>query len=291
MNEMRQPQDIERGVQPTSPSEFIPILNSDAGSCLTLANWEEIGISTVAYHLDALLMKPGLLFLQDQGSLRDYSGWQGSLILNAAALQSDNKEDSYTLRSHYDGSKISISSSQLLDLILSLKPDRVILPAGLNHYVTTLLSHSILPFFPVQEGVNVGLDDNFGRYLFYNVGDSFSDFLHQIEQESGSLVYTAGHFNWAQQRRLRTYSINQIETNQSALDGLNGLVYSGDEVINILDSSMTFQYEVIQASCSCPTCSQKLTRAYLHHLLVHTPLLCQRFLIQHNVFCSRTAFT
>ena len=44
------------------------------------------------------------------------------------------------------------------------------------------------------------------------------------------------------------------------------------------------QFETIDPECTCPTCSQQFTKAYLHHLLQQTPLLCHRLLIQHNVF-------
>ena len=40
-------------------------------------------------------------------------------------------------------------------------------------------------------------------------------------------------------------------------------------------------------NCSCETCSQGFTRAYFHHLLQHTPLLAQRFLVIHNVFFTQ----
>ena len=42
---------------------FIPVLTSEAGTCLTLKNWQEIGVEVAAYYLNSLLTKPGLQLL------------------------------------------------------------------------------------------------------------------------------------------------------------------------------------------------------------------------------------
>ncbi len=60
-------------------------------------------------------------------------------------------------------------------------------------------------------------------------------------------------------------------------------MYSISGPIDLRLSSERMNFNVLDPNCSCPTCTQKLTRAYLHHLLQHTPLLCQRFLILHNI--------
>lgn len=53
---------------------------------------------------------------------------------------------------------------------------------------------------------------------------------------------------------------------------------------NILDETFAQDHELLLKSCQCDTCQSGFTRSYLHHLLKHTPLLAQRFLVQHNVW-------
>lgn len=76
------------------------------------------------------------------------------------------------------------------------------------------------------------------------------------------------------------------ESDKPANDACSGIVYSADGAIDLREKRYAMQFECIDEQCQCPTCRQRLTRAYLHHLLEHTPLLCHRFLIQHNVYHS-----
>ena len=73
-------------------------------------------------------------------------------------------------------------------------------------------------------------------------------------------------------------------SDQPAYDALQGLVYQGARCFSITAPDERLNDELIDNHCQCETCSQGFTRAYLHHLYTQTPLLCQRFLIQHNVF-------
>lgn len=75
-------------------------------------------------------------------------------------------------------------------------------------------------------------------------------------------------------------------SDKPANDGFLGYVYtsSGRQSITAVDNVSNFS--VLDVACACPTCQQKFTRAYLCHLYQHTPLLCQRLLIQHNVYAA-----
>jgi queuine tRNA-ribosyltransferase len=75
-----------------------------------------------------------------------------------------------------------------------------------------------------------------------------------------------------------------IESNQPCEDGFAGILYTHQENMDISDSQMAKQFIPIDDQCTCPTCKQAFTRAYLHHLLANTPLLAQRLLIMHNVY-------
>lgn len=265
---------------------YIPVLTSDAGACLTWANWEEIGVETVSYYLAALLMKPGLSRLNSLSDLRSYCGWQGKLVLNASLpVQS---EGVYAVRSHYDGSVIPIKAAELFSIILKLQADYVILPTGFTGYLSQ--HYQSVPetqrlFIPAAEFLSIPPEVGLGCYVVYEKHIPFTEFIHHLQNYEGQAIYLAGAFELTQLRELVERGIMLIESDKPAVDAFVGQVYTGESTIALLDSQMTYQHEPIDAQCGCPTCQQGFTRAYLHHLLMHTPLLCQRFLIQHNAYC------
>ncbi|WP_019218200.1 tRNA-guanine transglycosylase [Legionella tunisiensis] len=265
-------------------SGLTPVLTTEAGNCLTVANWQEVGIKAGVYYLDALLMKPGIAYLKKFAPLSNYTGWQGITVLNASL--STAKNGVYSLRSCYDGSRIDIDQNELLSLIGLLQPDRVALPYRLFNGSTlnawqTLAKTSVL-FASVDEHSPTYPDWLPGRYIHYGCTKLFSDFIQELRQYADSPLYLAGEFESEQLQELAGYNVWHVESDKPARDAMRGRVYSQEGVIDILDSRQAEDYRPI-ANCSCPTCQQLFTRAYLHHLIMHTPLLCQRFLIQHNV--------
>lgn len=262
-------------------SRFIPVLTSQPGSCLTKANWQEIGIHTAAYYLDALLMKPGYSLLKSLPGLQSYCGWTGTLVLNAS-LAAANSEGIYTFRSRYDGSLLAISQEALFALIITLQPDIVILPPGFSTYLTRhhlSFPQTIKPFSPE----NALLASDMGIYLAYEKTKPFADFLSQVQQYRGQPTYLSGAFTGLQAQELSEHGATWLESDKPASNALLGQLYGEKTTFNLLDSDMAVQHKPIIEHCGCPTCKQKLTRAYLHHLFLQTPLLCHRFLIQHNV--------
>ncbi|KTC87802.1 tRNA-guanine transglycosylase [Legionella drozanskii] len=257
-------------------NNFIPILTSEAGACLTLTNWHEIGVETVAYYFDELLMKPGFSLLNTLPDLRSYCGWQGTIVVNAARLKANSKGQ-YSFRSRFDGSIISIREEELLALLLKLQPEIVILPQQLAETHVIELSSKIPHIFRVGNEVKSA-----GRYLVYDKQIPWSDFMQQVRNNEGKTSYLAGEFDGLQLDELINEGIELIESDKPASDAFAGQVYTEQGTIALLESAMAEQHQVIDEKCTCPTCEQRLTRAYLHHLLMHTPLLCQRFLIQHN---------
>lgn len=204
-------------MQTNIKKQFVPILTTQAGLCLTYDNWEAIGINAVSYHLDALLMKPGFDRLFEVTNLASYVGWKKNILLNASMLK-PNRVGDYVVKSHYDGARLLFTHEQLTALIAHLNPTMVLLP-----------------------------------------GDVMQNSIHYA-------------------------GVEYIESDKPALDGYNGIVYEASGTFCIQDEAQRLQFEIIDTSCACPTCSQGFTRAYLHHLFQHTPLLCQRLLIQHNSF-------
>ncbi len=72
-------------------------------------------------------------------------------------------------------------------------------------------------------------------------------------------------------------------SDKPAEEAMQGLVYNTEGAFSITDPGMRLQFESLDTGCQCPTCKSGFTRAYLHHLFLHTPLLCQRLLVQHNI--------
>ena len=168
--------------------------------------------------------------------------------------------------------------------MIRLQPDIAIFPGCSLNYLSQLnQSLPRLQFFIAEEknSLQSNLSD-FGSYLVYDKKVSFSDFLRQLEKYEGKSIYLSGQFDLSQLEALRTEGINLIESDEPAGAAMVGQVYTRQGKIVLLDAQMAQQHQVIEEECACPTCEQRFTRAYLHHLLMQTPLLCQRFLIQHN---------
>ncbi len=215
-------------------TQFTPILTTEAGSCLTLANWQEVGIDTVTYYLEALLVKPGITYLKMLPSLRTYVGWQGTIVLNASLTAAANKEGIYTLRSPYDGSFIAITIPELFSLIQTLQPDKVILPAGLT--VETNLNWQLFPkaitsYLPFGETLPAA-DLSIGRYLFYDKTKPFSDFTQAIKAEDKELMYVAGEFDLAQLLTLHVFNLH-VESDKPAKEAMLGQVFHPDGAFDI----------------------------------------------------------
>jgi queuine/archaeosine tRNA-ribosyltransferase len=66
-------------------------------------------------------------------------------------------------------------------------------------------------------------------------------------------------------------------------NALHGWIYSATGMSAVMDKMNALRFTSLDEGCLCPTCKAGFTWAYLHHLYQHTPGLCQRLLIQHNV--------
>ncbi|MDP1602607.1 MAG: queuine tRNA-ribosyltransferase [Legionella sp.] len=267
---------------------LVPLLSTQAGSCLTYANWQDAHTKMVSYRIADLLMKPGLSFLHNLADIRSYCTWPGSIVLNAVLLP-PNADDTYTIRSIYDGSLIQVDVSTLFELINKLRPDKVILPQASINYFTNFwqnLSPDIMPYFHVSENPGYA-PHKIGRYVVFDPQLPFSLLVDQINS-SAEPLYIKGDFNLIEMAQLASCKKHLIESDRPAKDGLEGIVYSREGQLNIVDKDKRDEHFVIDESCQCNTCKSNLTRAYLHHLLEHTPLLAQRYLIQHNIYYCQT---
>ncbi len=273
---------------------MIPILTTPAGSCLTGANWQEVGVNVASFYLTDLLMKPGYPFLKSFPNLADYVGWQGEWVLNASSLMMA-ADGLYTLRSHYDGSRSQYSLDEILDLIIALQPNIVILPEGISQQVHTRLASlpaTIMPFVHATDLIqSLQRLKTCGVYIRYDKAASDHSILFkQLEKFKDTASYIMGDLNLPLMRDLMAHGATWVESDLPANDAYEGDVYSGDVTFSLKGSDYHAQFDVIDGKCKCPTCDQKFTKSYLHHLLEHTPLLCQRFLIQHNLYYCQQKF-
>ncbi|WP_133127042.1 queuine tRNA-ribosyltransferase [Legionella nagasakiensis] len=267
----------------------VPNLTTSAGSCLTAENWQEAGVTTVSCSLVSLLMKPGYDVLKQLPNLAFYIGWAGRIVLNASLPEAD-KNGIYTLRSSYDGSYIRHSMDDILALIAQLRPHCVILPQDVMQKKPSAwqsLPDDVFPFLPVNTLPNREASKSYGFYLDYDKAED----AKQKKKERGNLrpYYAAGSLSLMQMQALIADGVCYLESDKPARDGLQGYVYAHEGDFSLAEPTEATRFEVIDRRCQCPVCRQRLSRAYLHHLLVQTPLLCQRFLIQHNLFyCQKT---
>lgn len=96
--------------------QFIPIINLNNIQILTLQNYLTLGIHTIAYSLEALLIKPGFKILMQQTSLKNFVAWPHKILLMS-------NTQSISLKSPFDGSTINHSHQEIKELLLALKPD------------------------------------------------------------------------------------------------------------------------------------------------------------------------
>ena len=177
-----------------------------------------------------------------------------------------NTQDYYREKDR-NGSREQIAGSRILNCQKTIKNISIFLPAK------DLLDTT---------------NKSYGVYLTYDEKKSFQDLLQEIEQHKHLPCYVSGNLNLELMQELKCKNVQYIESNLIAADGYKGKVYSSQKDLEISDPVYAFEFEPIDKNCECPTCSQKLTKAYLHHLLANTPLLCQRFLIEHNIyFCQK----
>ncbi len=196
----------------------------------------------------------------------------------------------YQFRSPFDGMRFSCSMTDIVDVILYLKPQCVLLPLGFyveQNDVWQALSAITKIFVP---DLDRNRYQNEWVYGIYYVCEGKQDVSHVIDYHQTTYSSLPAYLCCRSSfllfdERLREKILQGsffLESDQPASDACSGLVYSERGMIDLREKIYAMQFECIDPICQCPTCSQKLTRAYLHHLLEHTPLLCQRFLIQHN---------
>jgi queuine tRNA-ribosyltransferase len=265
--------------------KFIPVLNTDAGLCLTGANWEEVGVHTLAVKLVLLMVKPGISVLKTIPNLNQYLGWSGDIILNCGDLTA-NRQGVFTVISSFDGSKLQFSYAELLDLIEHLKPKAVLLPQKILAACPEIINqwnNNILPFFAEEDLCTNSISYPHGVYYHITELGDLGNIKKKLIQTRDRPNYLFGRVSLDLISEFQDYEQVLIESDAPADNAMNGYVYSNQDLIDLNSLLESNNFTNIAENCQCITCSQRFTKAYLHHLLRNTPLLCQRFLIQHNI--------
>lgn len=268
---------------------FIPVLTSPAGLCLTQDNWREAGSTSAAFYLESLLIKPGIALLQST-DVRSYLGSPALFILNAMDLKS-NREGIYSLVSPYDGHRVKLNQIELVDLILHIKPDLVVLPKKIIQNYPELWATwdaNIIPLIHAEELDLLDVPVRHGAYFNQDIIGCRDDLLKHY---AAIPRYVRGELSLELMNHYLEAGVDWLESDAPANHAFNGSVYSDAGLIDLTKEDCAQQFEIISSDCACPTCTQRFTKAYLHHLFLHTPLLCQRLLIQHNIFWVNKVIT
>jgi queuine tRNA-ribosyltransferase len=268
---------------------WLPILTSLAGNTLTESNWSSALVDAACFRLDALLMKPGMAFLKQLQSFKRFSGWTRTWVLNASLLKV-REQDRYEVRSIYDGRLCQYSSLDVLEIIRNLKPHGVVLPQGLwisHQKACEALQELLTIYVPATDLQQKQEYHGHGVYVDFASMGSEAFFLSSRDAYRSHRFYIAGMIDLTEMQKFLSLGDVIIESDLPAQQAILGQVYSQKGIVNLKEPDMALSFAPIDADCSCPTCKQKFTRSYFHHLLEHTPLLCQRFLIQHNVHYVR----
>jgi len=266
-------------------TQWLPVMNSESGLCLTPENWFDAGVSLAAFRLNTLFMKPGMNVLSVVDSLAAYTGGFASVAINASML-TINHNGICRIRSIYDGKIIDFSIDDILACLVQLQPQFVVLPQGMHQYFNQVLQifpEDILLFFPAIEQPEWSTDRAYGVYFEFDPKSmSFSSLLYDIKRYAQRPCYVAGDLTPTELQTLSQLGILYLESDVPTRDGFEGLIYVKDGILDLKNEDQNMRFDAMDDACQCAICRQGMTRAYLHHLYFHTPLLCQRFLIMHN---------
>ncbi|QDP72300.1 queuine tRNA-ribosyltransferase [Legionella israelensis] len=271
---------------------FVPPIDTRAGACLTAANWQEAGLSALSCSLESLLFKPGVSVLKQMTQLSDFMGWSQMFVVKLLTMPLN--EETYTLRSPYDGSGLHIGLKECIQLVNHLAPDYLVLPEGmerLNWVMEELLAESVFPLIAAGDFDAIETRRSFGIYY---TPEMHPPALIKMDRRYHDPLPFAwlGDIEPGKIKRLIEQGALFVESDRPLSDAYKGLVYTTKGQIDLTESGVAEQYELIDSKCTCPTtCEQQFSRAYLHHLLQHTPLLCHRLLIQHNSYFIQQAMT
>ena len=200
---------------------LIPILSTPAGRTLTAKNWQSLGVSVVAYDLASLLIKPGFNVLKLFADLNSYVGWSAEIILQAT-LPAPDRSGNYILRSPYDGSRISFTAEEILEIIAWLNPAAVLLPQGIVfEQVIERLPASIFTYYTPED-----IPTNPLGHGVYVKSTEWSE--EKSRQWAGVKCCVYGPTNQLQYKTFAAHGVELIISDSPAEDACQGLLYTSN---------------------------------------------------------------
>lgn len=266
---------------------IVPVLTDIAGMYLSIQDWEMLNINIASFNLSQLLIKPGLAHLSHTPSLAEYASWQGLCVLNThfpPTIKSLYQDKTYYFKSPFDGARMQMGESMVVDAIKQLQPD-ICLSLDSNWHLEGasglfVPSNVSAEQMPMTSGIVFQFDpiDVFKTQL---------DELMQHQKARPDLVhYVMGDFDMHQVLLLLISGADLVETSRLAQDAIDGILYTQSGSINLIDSHYETDFQPVDDDCPCHTC-KNFTRAYMHHLHKQTPLLSKRLQIVHNLHYTR----
>ncbi len=270
-------------------AKFVPCLSSLAGTALTQADWSALGVTSAVYQLADLLVKPGLELLERLPSLAHYVNWPDELVIDAANLSPD-AHGICCLRSEFDGSTLCITVEQWLRLVVRLRPQVLILPPAVVAAASRLLPQSIQCLVIANDQLVTSQLQEASCLSGVLIEHEPSNLAHDLasckafkQQYPERMIWVSGALSLPAMQQFAALGVRALLSDTPAQAAIHGQVVCAEGVCEVMDQSCAMDFNSLDETCVCPTCLAGFTWAYLHHLYQHTPGLCQRLLMQHNV--------
>jgi queuine tRNA-ribosyltransferase len=228
------------------------IVNGPHGLSLSERDYERSNTQGLVYRLDRLLMRPGFDALFERIQWRSLGAWGKPVLIDASTLAMDS-DMQITVVNDFDGSRRRYSAEQCVALLAKLAVDGICIHPS---WEAITQEQTPIPWI-----IPAALPNSF-----------------RFPEGGRSLVFVEEHSQW------EAITQSDIAISECPVqDAVAGMVYEGLQPFSIMDTCFEKDYQPLQQDCTCHTCQQGFTRAYLHHLYQHTPLLCYRLLAIHNL--------
>ena len=234
-----------------------PYFNSVAGLHLTEDDYRCAGVQGAAYSLARLLMRPGIDALATLGTWRAKLDSAWPIIIDARGFSLSKDGQQLHCRNDYDGSLLRVSVSKLCAQLKDMQVDAILWPYAVSGLAVENAASTPPWYFSLAHETSAFESPNHSQRFLVD---------DHISMDNSD------------------YSTASIVSDKPVQDALNGMLYHEDGTLDITDPLFMNAHQVLDETCGCTACTAGLTRAYFHHLFVHTPLLCQRFLGMHNLF-------
>ncbi len=244
-------------------------LTAPQGAVLTSQEIARCRLQHFSVELLSLLFKPGIRYFKKSRRLSDYFALKGHWFLDSR-LKWNAEKEAFAIRSPFDGHYELLGIEQWLDIVHMMNPDVLLLPEA-------FYSEKNKWFSKLHPSINCYISAP-ASLQQYPEGE-----LLISEQQAGVILVTER--SWPELAGIQAHHGEIILVSAKPLtDAVDGIVYQQNQQIDIKEKQWQNDFKSIDKNCQCSSCQQKLTRGYFYHLYQQTPLLCHRFLAEHNLW-------